>query len=88
MPRFVAAHSVPFTEDILKKYAREEAPKFSKKKVTWLRTYCDFEDNKHFCEWEAPKKEAIEEIFKEHKIPFDSIYKFRLFYVSKEKLEK
>jgi len=88
MPRFIATHSVPFTEEILKKYAKEETPKFSKKKVTWLRTYCDFEDNKHFCEWEAPKKEAIEEIFKELKIPFDAIYQVRLFDVAKARLEK
>ncbi len=88
MPRFIVAHSVPFTEEVLVKYAKEEAPKFLEDKVTWLRTFCDFEGNKHFCEWEAPGKESLEAIFKRLSIPFDAIYRVKLFDVAKAKLEK
>jgi len=88
MTRFIATHSVPFTEEVLIKYAKEEAPGFLENKVTWLRTYCDFANNKHFCEWQAPKKEAIEEIFKRLNIPFDGLYPVRVFDVATAKLEE
>ncbi len=88
MARFIAAHSVPFTEEILVKYAKEEAPKFLENKVTWIRTYCDFEDNKHFCEWEAPRREAIEEIFKRLSIPFDGLYPVRVSDVASASFKK
>jgi len=87
MPRFIATHSIPFTEEALVKFAKEEAPKFSETGVTWIRTYCDFDDNKFFCEWEAPAKEAIEKILKDLNIPFDGIYPVRIFDVATAKLE-
>ena len=87
MPRFIATHSIPFTEEALVKLAKEEAPKFSETEVTWIRTYCDFDDNKFFCEWEAPAKEAIEKILKDLNIPFDGIYPVRIFDVATAKLE-
>ncbi len=88
MPRFIAAHSVPFTEEVLVKYAKEEAPKFLENDVTWIRTFCDFGNNKHFCEWEAPNKEAIEAIFERLSIPFDGLYPVRVFDVATASLEK
>ncbi len=87
MPRFIATHSIPFTEGALVKLAKEEAPKFSETGVTWIRTYCGFDDNKFFCEWEAPAKEAIEKILKDLNIPFDGIYPVRIFDVATATLE-
>lgn len=87
MPRFIATHTVPFTEEALAKLAKEEAPKFAEAGVSWIRTYCDFENNKHFCEWEAPNKEAIEKILQDSNISFDAIYPVRIFDVAKQKLE-
>ena len=79
MSRFIAVHSVSFTEEALAGLAKSEAPKFKEKGVTWLRTHCDFDDNKHFCEWEAPNKGEIEQIFKKLEIPFDAIYPVQIF---------
>ncbi len=87
MPRFLATHTVPFTEETLVKLAKEEAPKFAETGVSWIRVYCDFDDNEFFCEWEAPNKEAIEKIFKDLNIPFDGIYPVRIFDVATVKLE-
>ncbi len=87
MPRFTATHSIPFTEGALIKLAKEEAPKFPETGVTWIRTYCDFDDNKFFYEWEAPAKEAIEKILKDLNILFDGIYPVRIFDVATAKLE-
>jgi len=87
MPRFIATHSVPFTEEVLKKYAREEAPKFGQGGVTWVRTLCDFPSKKHFCEWLAPNREAVEKIFKDLSIPFDELYEVKVFDVGKIKFE-
>jgi len=87
MPRYIATHSVPFTKEVLVKYAKEEVPKFRKAGVTWIRTFCDFPSNKHFCEWLAPNREAIEKIFKDLSIPYDGLYEVKAFDVNKVKFE-
>ena len=87
MPRFMVTHTMSNSEEALVKSAKEDAPKFSEAGVTWVRTYCDFDGNKFFCEWEAPNKEAIEKIFKDANFPFDDIYPVRLFDVATAKLE-
>ncbi len=83
MPRFIAAHTAPFTEDNLKALAKENLPKG----VSWKVTYCDFPDNKFFCEWEAPDKATIENEFKVRNLPYDGIYPVQIFNVSSGKLE-
>ena len=86
MPRFIAVHSMPMDEPTFVKYAKEEAPKFPETGVTWIKTYCGFDDQKHFCEWEAPDKGAIEKIFTELSIPYDGLYQVRVFDVPSAKL--
>jgi len=88
MPRFIATHTMSVSEEAIIKMAKEDAPKYSETGVTWIRTYCDFEGNKFFCEWEAPNKEAIEKIFKETNSPYDDIFPVRLFDVATAKLEE
>ena len=53
MPRFIAVHTVPFTEEDLKNTAKDMPSKLPPG-VSWKLTYCDFGDGKFFCEWEAP----------------------------------
>ena len=83
MPRFVAVHTAPFTEEHLKTAAKDTLPPG----FTWKLTYCDFTDNKFFCEWEAPGKEALEQAFKANNMPFDAVYPVRLFDVAKAEFE-
>ena len=83
MPRFIAVHTAPFTEEQLKAGAKEALPAG----VSWKLTYCDFDDNKFFCEWEAPNKETIEQGFKARNMPFDAVYPVRLFNVAKAEFE-
>ena len=85
MPRFIAVHTVPLTEADLKETAKKISDLPAG--ITWKRTYCDFADNKHFCEWEAPNKEAIEQVFKAQNMPFDAIYPVQLFNVATAELE-
>ena len=85
MPRFVAVHTAPFTEAQLKEAAEKMAQLPAG--VSWKLTYCDFDDNKFFCEWEAPNKETIEQIFKAEGMPFDAVYPVRLYDVAKGELE-
>ncbi len=87
MPRFTAIHTVPLTEEALVTLAKEEAPKFAEKEVTWIRTYCSFDDNKFVCEWEGPNKEAIENLLNDYGIPFDGVYSARIFDVATAQLE-
>jgi len=86
LPRFIAVHTAPFTESDLKTAAKEMPPQLPPG-VSWKLTYCDFADNKFFCEWEAPNKEAIEQVFKAANMPFDAIYPVRLLDVAKVELE-
>jgi hypothetical protein len=83
MPRFLAAHTAPFTEGQLKELAKSELPEG----FTWKVTYCDFADNKFFCDWVAPSKEALEKEFTARNIPFDAVYPMQIFNVSEAKLE-
>jgi hypothetical protein len=55
--------------------------------VIWKSTYCHFEGGKFFCEWEAPKKEMVEERFKQINMPFDVVYPVRLFDAIKMEME-
>lgn len=83
MPRFIAVHSVAMTEEQLREFAKSPLPP----DVSWNRTYCDFDDDKHFCEWEAPDKETVKRILRENEIPFDAVYPVRVFEVSTATLE-
>ena len=87
MPLFIAVHGFAFDEETLVKYAKEEAPKFPERGATWIRTYCGFEDGKGFCVWEASDKGAIEQLFKDYDIPYDSVHKVQIFDVSTATLE-
>ncbi len=86
MPRFMAVHSAPFTEADVMGAARD-MPRQLPAGVSWKQTYCGFGDNKFFCEWEAPNKEVIEQVFKAADMPFDVIYPVRLLDVEKRELE-
>jgi len=86
LPRFVATHTIPYTEAEFKEMLKQPLPQFPPG-VTWKLTYCGFDDHKWFCEWEAPNKEAIKQVFKAWPMPFDDIYQVRLFDVAKMELE-
>ena len=86
MPRFIAVHTAPFPEEQFKA-AVKDMPSRLPPGVSWKLTYCDFDDNKFFCEWEAPNKEAIEQVLKAANMPFDAVYPVRLLDVAKAELE-
>ena len=75
MPRFIAAHPVAFSEEQLQPLAKEPMPEG----VTWHSTYCAFAENKSYCHWQAPTKEALVELFKKYEIPYEAIYVVRHF---------
>jgi len=77
---------MPGTEEEVKKLAKDMPPQLPSG-VSWKLTYCAFGDNKFFCEWEAPNKEAIEQVFKAANLPFDAVYPVRLLDVAKVEIE-
>jgi len=83
MPRFIVVHTAPLTESNFKEWAKQARPKG----FSWKLTYCDFDDNKFFCEWDAPNKEALAEAFKAQNLPFDALYPVKLFNVAEAKFE-
>ena len=87
MPRFVAVHTMSMAEEQWNELMMsEEKPSFPPG-VSWKLAYCDFADGKFFCEWEAPNKDIIEQVFKEMEMPFDVVYPVRLYDVAKNELE-
>jgi len=83
MSRFIVAHSVVFSEEQLKELAKTPLPEG----ITWMRTFCGFEDSKSFCEWQAPSREAIEQVLRQVNVSYDAIYPVRLFDVPTASLE-
>lgn len=70
MPRFIAVHPVSFTEEQLQPLAKEPMPEG----VAWVGTYCGVEDDRSFCEWEAPAREPLLEIFAKYQIPYETLH--------------
>jgi hypothetical protein len=83
MPRFFAVHPVAFSEEQLQPLAKEQLPEG----VTWNSTYCALAENKAYCHWEAPTKEAVEEILRKYEVPYEAVYPVRLFDPATGKLE-
>jgi hypothetical protein len=83
MARFMAVHTMPMTEE--QAMAMTKNLKALPRGISWKYTWADFKDGKFFCEWYAPSKEAIEQVFKSVKMPCDAVYPVRLFDVAKNK---
>jgi len=85
MPKFVAVHTMPMTqEQAMEMFKNMPAPPQG---VSWKYTYCDFADGKFFCDWDAPNKETLEQLFKGMQLPFDAVYPVQLFNVAKGAFE-
>lgn len=85
MPRFIAVHTMPMTEESWNEGVKGAVEKLSQLPagVKYNLTYCGFADGKFFCDWEAPDKEKVEQALKAMEMPFDAIYPVKLFNVAK-----
>jgi hypothetical protein len=75
MPRYIAVHPVVFSEEQLAALAKEQLPEG----VTWNSTYSAFAENRSYCHWEAPTKEAVVEVLNKYEIPYEAIQEVRRF---------
>ena len=89
MPRFIAVHTMPMTEENWDEFAKGASEKMSQLPpgVKYNLTYCGFTDGKFFCDWEAPNKETVEQVFKGMEMPYDAIYPVKLFNAAKMAFE-
>ncbi len=83
MPRFIAVHPVAFTEEQLRPLAKAPVPEG----VTWVSTYCGYADNRTYCHWVAPTKDALVAIFHQYEVPFEEIHEVRWFDPATAQLE-
>ena len=85
MAKFMAVHTLP--KPASEAEAMLQAKNFPKFPAgfEWKMTYCDFDSHKFFCEWEAPSKAALEQVFKGMNMPYDAIYSAKKFDVAKAK---
>ena len=85
MSRFIAVHTLPYNEAQFLESMKEASGRMSELPpgVTFNFTYCGFEDHKFYCDWEAPNKETMEQVFKAMGMPFDAIYPVKKFTMAK-----
>lgn len=93
MTRFIVSHTLPWSEEYII-HAAKQFPQLLPSGVSWKRSYCDFDAKKFFCEWEAPDKQTLTNVFKTSNIPFvveniafEGIYPVKLLDVAKAQLE-
>ncbi|MFH0917285.1 MAG: nickel-binding protein [bacterium] len=77
MPRFLAVHAQAFSEEQLKALAANAGQ--LPPDVSWKRSYCTATGDRTFCDWEAPSREAVEQVLKANDLPFVTIYPVRRF---------
>ncbi len=87
MARFMVVHKAPFTEEELIARAKA-APNYLPEGVSWIRSYCDFKGNTHFCEWEAPDEKLLKRILNLTQAPFETIHRVRRMDAIKAKFEE
>ena len=89
MPRFMAVHTAPFTEEQLKQLAAAQLnPPFPVAPGTACReTFCGFADDKFFCNWEGPTKQAVVDVLTAMQVPFDAVYEVKRFDFGTAQLE-
>ncbi len=85
MPRFIAVHTMPVTEEQLMALAVN--PPQMPPGIACNYTWCNFDEQKFFCEWEAPAKEIVEKSLKELSMPFEAVYAVRLLDWAKKEIE-
>lgn len=86
MPKIIAVHTIPMTKE---KWLKTFEPNVTwPKGFTWIRTHCDFQDGKFFCEWEAPDKETLKRGLKSMLgFPVDEVYPVELYNPAKKEFE-
>lgn len=83
MPKFLAVHTIPkLNKERWIQVANEISPKLPKG-FSWSLTYCDFENSKFFCIWEAPDRKKLDTGLKDLFIPVDAVYPVEVFNVAK-----
>jgi hypothetical protein len=88
MAKFMAIHTMPGDEVQFKNMMANAASiMILPQGFNYKQTYCDFIYHKFFCDWEAPSKEGLEEVFKQLKMPFDSIHSVKIFNPTNGQLE-
>lgn len=43
------------------------------RRAIWLKTWYDFGLGKRYCWWDAPTKQALEEVFRDYGVPWEEI---------------
>ncbi len=76
MPHFLTVHYEPgvpweMIESRWKVLAQEV-------RAVWVRTWFNLDVGKRFCWWDAPSREALETVFRDHAVPWEHITKVQL----------
>jgi hypothetical protein len=76
MPHYLTIHEEP---SATRKQIEARWVKLAEeRRAIWVRTWYNFEAGKRFCWWDAPDRETLEEIFKDHGTTWTDICKVKL----------
>jgi hypothetical protein len=84
VPKFIAVHDLLVFEKGAAAMKKQAGPMIAKG-FTWNHTFCDMTGHKFFCEWDAPSQDALEQAFKQFKMPFETVYPEKKFDIAKGK---
>jgi hypothetical protein len=71
MPHYLAIHNEPAVPR--EKVAGRWIELAKEGRAIWLKTWYNFDNGRRFCWWDAPHKEALEDIFRDHGVPWEEI---------------
>lgn len=76
MAYYLTTHYEPSaSEDVIHSRWRVLA---RERRAVWLKTWFNLRLGKRFCWWDAPNKEVLEAVFRDHGVPWHEIDQVRL----------
>ena len=78
MAKYMAVHTLPMTQEQFMTMGKDLMSKIPKG-LNYKLTYCAFDNQKFFCEWDAPSKETLEQGLKQMNMPFDAVYPVKMY---------
>ena len=76
MPHFLSVHHEPSASR--EKIEARWVGLAQETRGIWIKTWYNLDVGKRFCWWDAPAKEALEEIFRDHSVTWEEIVSVEL----------
>lgn len=76
MPYYLSLHYEPSTpKEVVEGRWIELA---NERRAMWMKTWFNLKAGKRFCWWDAPDKDVLEAVFRDHDVPWENIIRVQL----------